>query len=68
MATSKDHLDQITAFEYDAKNQSLNKTLPGNQLPSYQYHLVGNLTNITDPDSVLTMTYDLANRLLTTST
>ena len=60
-------LDQIV-FAYDPVNQLLSKTLPGNLLTSYQYDLVGNLTTVTDPDSVLTMTYDQANRLLTTST
>jgi YD repeat-containing protein len=29
---------------------------------------VGNLLTVTDPDSVLAMTYDQANRLLTTAT
>ena len=48
---------------YDPVNQLLSKTLPGSQVTSYQYDLVGNLTNVTDPDSVLGMTYDLANRL-----
>jgi RHS repeat-associated protein len=55
-------------FAYDAVNQLLTKTLPGSQITSYQYNLVGNLTNVTDPDSVLAMTYDQANRLLTTAT
>ncbi len=59
---------EIIAFEYDAVNQLKKKTLPGKQLTTYAYDLVGNLTGVTDPDSVLTMTYDLANRLLTTST
>lgn len=35
---------------------------------SYTYDPVGNLLTVTDPDSALTMTYDQANRLLTTST
>jgi RHS repeat-associated protein len=55
-------------FAYDPVNQLLSKTLPGNQLTSYQYDLVGNVTSVTDPDSVLTMTYDQANRLRTTNT
>ena len=32
------------------------------------YDLVGNLTNVSDRDSVLTMTRDLANRLVTSLT
>ncbi|MDH5252396.1 MAG: hypothetical protein OEW25_03635, partial [Nitrospira sp.] len=60
-------LDQIL-FAYDAVNQLLSKTLPGNQVTSYTYSPVGNLLTVTDPDSALTMTYDQANRLLTTST
>ena len=55
-------------FAYDPVNQLLSKTLPGSQLTSYQYDLVGNVTTVTDPDSVLAMTYDPANRLLTTNT
>jgi YD repeat-containing protein len=45
-------------------NQLLSKTLPGSQVTSYLYDLAGNVTTVTDPDSVLTMTYDLANRLI----
>ena len=56
------------AFAYDAVNQLTNKTLPGSQVTSYSYSPVGNLLTVTDPDSTLTMTYDQANRLLTTST
>jgi RHS repeat-associated protein len=56
------------SFAYDAVNQLLSKTLPGNLVTSYAYDAVGNLTSVTDPDSTLTMTYDQANRLLTTST
>ena len=56
------------AFAYDAVNQLLSKTLPGSQVTGYTYNTVGNLTGVTDPDSALTMTYDLANRLLTAST
>jgi RHS repeat-associated protein len=60
-------LDQII-FAYDAVNQLLSKTLPGSQVTGYTYSTVGNLLTVTDPDSSLTMTYDQANRLLTTST
>lgn len=60
-------LDQIT-FAYDPVNQLLSKTLPGAQVTSYTYSTVGNLLTVTDTDSALTMTYDQANRLLTTST
>jgi RHS repeat-associated protein len=60
-------LDQIV-FAYDAVNQLLSKTLPGAQVTSYTYSSVGNLLMVADPDSVLTMTYDQANRLLTTAT
>ncbi|MDH4328689.1 MAG: hypothetical protein OEV77_09210 [Nitrospira sp.] len=56
------------SFAYDAVNQLLSKTLPGTQVTSYTYSPVGNILTVTDPDSVLTMTYDQANRLLTTST
>ncbi len=42
-----------------AEVQVYGQTLPSN---------VGNLTGVTDPDSALTMTYDLANRLTTVST
>jgi len=60
-------LDQIL-FAYDAVNQLLSKTLPGSQVTNYTYSPVGNLLTVTDPDSALAMTYDQANRLLTTST
>ena len=60
-------LDQIV-FAYDAVNQLLSKTLPGTLATSYTYDAVGNLLTVTDPDSALTMTYDQANQLLTTST
>ncbi|MBA5872135.1 MAG: hypothetical protein GDA68_19370, partial [Nitrospira sp. CR2.1] len=49
-------------------NQLLSKTLPGSQVTSYLYDQVGNLTGVTDPDSVLTMTYDQASRLLNVTT
>ena len=55
-------------FAYDAVNQLLSKTLPGSQITSYQYDLVGNLTRVTDPDSVLAMSYDQANRLMSVTT
>ena len=54
---------ETISFACDAVNQLLSKTLPGSQVTSYQYDLVGNLTRVADPDSVLAMTYDLANRL-----
>ena len=60
-------LEQIV-FAYDPVNQLLSKTLPGSQVTSYTYSTVGNLLTVTDPDSALTMTYNQANRLLTTST
>ena len=60
-------LDQIL-FAYDPVNQLLSKTLPGAQVASYTYSTVGNLLTVTDPDSALTMSYDQASRLLTTST
>jgi len=59
---------ETISFAYNAVNELLSKTLPSSQVTSYQYDLVGNLTNVTDPDSVLAMTYDQANRLVTTST
>ncbi|MCS6328970.1 MAG: hypothetical protein H8K06_18065 [Nitrospira sp.] len=55
-------------FAYDAVNQLVSKTLPGTQVTSYAYDLVGNLTRVTDPDSVLAMSYDQANRLLSVKT
>lgn len=55
-------------FAYDPVNQLLSKTIPGNQVTSYTYSPVGNLLTVTDQDSALTMTYDQANRLVTTST
>jgi RHS repeat-associated protein len=60
-------LDQIV-FAYDPVNQLLSKTLPGSLVTSYSYSPVGNLLTVNDPDSNLTMTYDQANRLLTTAT
>jgi RHS repeat-associated protein len=59
---------ETISFAYDAVNQLLSKTLPGSLVTHYTYNLVGNLLTVTDPDSALTMTYDQANRLLTTST
>ncbi|NGZ04520.1 MAG: hypothetical protein CV090_15875, partial [Nitrospira sp. WS238] len=38
------------------------------QITSYLYDQVDNVTSVTDPDSVLTMSYDLANRLTTVKT
>jgi len=55
-------------FAYDAVNQLLSKTLPGSQVTSYLYDQVGNLTRVTDPDSVLAMSYDQANRLMSVTT
>jgi RHS repeat-associated protein len=55
------------SFAYDAVNRLLSKTLPGNQVTSFTYDTAGNLTGVTDPDSQLTMTYDLANRLTSVS-
>jgi len=60
--------NETISFAYDAVNHLLSKTLPGSQVTSYLYDLAGNLTGVTDPDSVLTMTYDLANRLLNVTT
>ena len=59
---------ETISFACDAVNQLLSKTLPGSQVTSYQYDLVGNLTRVADPDSVLAMAYDLANRLTSTNT
>jgi RHS repeat-associated protein len=56
------------AFVHDAVNQLLSKTLPGNQVSSYSYDSMGNLIGVTDPDSKLAMTYDLANRKTSVST
>lgn len=58
---------ETISFAYNAVNELLTKTLPGSLVTSYVYDLVCNLTSVTDPDSALTMTYDLANRVLTTS-
>ncbi len=60
--------NETISFAYDAVNQLLSKTLPGSQVTSYLYDQVGNLTIVTDPDSVLTMNYDQANRLLNVTT
>jgi len=59
---------ETISFAYNAVNELIKKTLPGNLLTQYGYDLVGNLTAVTDLDSALTMTYDLANRLVTTAT
>ena len=56
------------SFAYDVVNQLLSKTLPGSLVTSYSYDTVGNLVTVTDPDSAVAMTYDQANRLLTTAT
>ncbi|MDH5669204.1 MAG: hypothetical protein OEY86_14465, partial [Nitrospira sp.] len=50
---------ETISFAYDAVNRLLSKTLPastglstgGTEVTSYAYDLVGNLTNVTDPDS-----------------
>jgi len=60
--------NETITFAYDAVNQLLSKTLPGNQVTRYTYDPAGNLTGVTDPDSALTMSYDLANRLSSVST
>jgi RHS repeat-associated protein len=60
--------NETISFAYDAVNQLLSKTLPGSQVTSYLYDLAGNLTTVMDPDSVLTMTYDQAKRLLNVTT
>jgi len=60
--------NETISFAYDAVNQLLSKTLPGSQVTSYLYDLAGNVTSVADPDSVLTMSYDLANRLLNVTT
>ncbi|MEW6248330.1 MAG: hypothetical protein AB1555_16700 [Nitrospirota bacterium] len=60
--------NETISFAYDAVNQLLSKTLPGNLLTSYTYDQVGNLLTVEDPDSKLTMTYDLANRLTSVKT
>ncbi|MBA5868325.1 MAG: hypothetical protein GDA67_16655 [Nitrospira sp. CR1.3] len=59
---------ETISFEYNAVNELIKKTLPGNLLTQYGYDTVGNLTSVTDSDSALTMTYNQANRLLTTAT
>ena len=59
---------ETISFAYDEVNQLLSKTLPGSLVTGYTYDTVGNLTGVTDPDSALTMTYDQANRLVTTAT
>ena len=60
--------NETITFAYNPVNQLLSKTLPGSQVTSYLYDLAGNVTTVTDPDSVLTMTYDLANLLTTVKT
>ncbi|MGH7260610.1 MAG: RHS repeat-associated core domain-containing protein [Nitrospiraceae bacterium] len=59
---------ETISFAYDVVNQLLSKTLPGSLVTSYTYDNVGNLTGVTDPDSALTMAYDLANRLTSVKT
>jgi RHS repeat-associated protein len=68
LLTRVTHKGDTISFAYDAVNQLLSKTLPRSQVTSYVYDSVGNLTGVTDQDSELTMTYDLANRLMSVST
>ncbi len=68
LLSTLDRKGQTISFEYDVVNQLIKKTLPGNLVTTFAYDAVGNLKVITDPDSKLTLGYDLVNRLISAST
>lgn len=63
-----DRKGQRIELRYDVVDQLTKKILPDNLVTDYGYDQVGNLVTAADSDSALTMTYDLANRLLSNST
>ena len=68
VATSKDHLNRITAFEYDAKNRLKKVTDPLNGITQYTYDGNGNLLTVKDAkNQITTFAYDSRNRLLSTT-
>ncbi|MDA2924147.1 cadherin-like domain-containing protein, partial [Acidobacteria bacterium AH-259-L09] len=64
---------QILTFDYDVLNRLTQKTLPpsasqiGSQITTFSYDSVGNLTQVTNPATTVTMQYDLANRLVSST-
>ena len=68
LIVTTDRNGQVINFQYDSLNQLVKKTLPGNLVTDFVYDLVGNTTNISDPDSKLLFTYDGADRLTSVAT
>lgn len=68
MITEIDRNGQVLNFQYDTLNQLIKKSLPGNLDTLFNYDQVGKLTSVSDPDSNLTFSYDLAERLTSVST
>ncbi|MDA2925438.1 hypothetical protein MYX65_12470, partial [Acidobacteria bacterium AH-259-L09] len=64
---------QTLNFNYDALNRLIQKTLPpsasqiGAQITTFDYDTVGNLIQVTNPATSVTMQYDLANRLISST-
>jgi YD repeat-containing protein len=68
VATSKDALDRITAFEYDTKNRLKKVIDPLLGETRYTYDGNGNLLTVKDAkNQVTTFAYDDRNRLLSTT-
>ncbi len=65
---------QTLTFDYDALNRLVSKTLPpsmsqaGNQVTTFSYDSVGNLTQVSNPATTVFNQYDLANRLVSSTT
>ncbi len=57
-----------TQYEYNARDELIKKTVPGVGDFRYQYDAIGQLLSASDPDSVVSYAYDLANRLTSAST
>ncbi|MCZ6877434.1 MAG: hypothetical protein O7G29_04760, partial [Acidobacteria bacterium] len=61
---------QTLTFDYDALNRLIQKTLPpsasqiGDQITTFDFDLVGNLTAVTNPAITVSNHYDLASRLI----
>jgi len=64
---------QTLTFDYDALNRLVQKTLPpsmsqaGPQVTSFNYDSVGNLTRVSNPATNVFNQYDLANRLVSST-